>query len=77
MGGRFTLSDDSHATDQVGLNYHRVLDFLEAVGIKELHYFEKSSEGITFASSEIITRKLDWEEVREWPYWKQTATRGS
>lgn len=39
LGGRFTLSDDSHGTEQVGLNYNRVFQCIELAGIKELHHF--------------------------------------
>ncbi|KAI9678215.1 MAG: histidinolphosphatase [Caeruleum heppii] len=31
LGGRFTLSDDSHGVDQVALNYHGVLDHIDKV----------------------------------------------
>lgn len=37
LGGRFTLSDDSHGTDQVGLNYGKVLAFIEKTGIQEIY----------------------------------------
>ncbi|KAI5285545.1 histidinolphosphatase [Ascosphaera aggregata] len=40
MGGRFCLSDDSHGTAQIGLNYHRVLAFIEKTGINEVYYLE-------------------------------------
>ena len=36
MGGRFTLSDDSHGIEQVGLNYGRVLEAVERAGVEEL-----------------------------------------
>ncbi|KAK0928020.1 hypothetical protein LTR91_006633 [Friedmanniomyces endolithicus] len=36
MGGRFTLSDDSHGIPQVGLNYGKVLQCVERAGITEL-----------------------------------------
>ncbi|RAK95457.1 histidinol-phosphatase [Aspergillus ibericus CBS 121593] len=39
-GGRFCLSDDSHGLEQVGLNFHRVLPFMEQVGISTVHYLE-------------------------------------
>lgn len=38
MGGRFVLSDDSHAVEQVGLNYHRVFESVAKAGITELFY---------------------------------------
>lgn len=36
MGGRFTLSDDSHDIGQIGLNYSKVLDCVRRAGITEL-----------------------------------------
>lgn len=38
MGGLFTLSDDSHGIDQVGLNFKRTLDYLHALGLQKLHF---------------------------------------
>lgn len=46
LGGRFTLSDDSHGVEQVGLNYEKVLEFVESCGIKELHFLERG--GVAF-----------------------------
>lgn len=37
-GGRFTLSDDSHGPHAVGLNYHRLREYVQRVGLKELWY---------------------------------------
>lgn len=36
LGGRFTLSDDSHGIAQLGTNYARALDFLASLGVKSL-----------------------------------------
>ncbi|GAB7357656.1 hypothetical protein MBLNU459_g0150t1 [Dothideomycetes sp. NU459] len=44
LGGRFTLSDDSHGTDQIGLNFGKVLQFLKNVGIQELHYLTSQTD---------------------------------
>lgn len=41
-GGRFALSDDSHGPHSVGLNYSRVADYLQAAGVSELWYLQKS-----------------------------------
>ncbi|OJD12752.1 hypothetical protein AJ78_06691 [Emergomyces pasteurianus Ep9510] len=50
--GRFCLSDDSHGVDQVAFNYHRVVEFIEQVGIPCLHNLEYcgglSSSGSNF-----------------------------
>ncbi|KAI9749525.1 MAG: histidinolphosphatase [Lichina confinis] len=40
LGGRLTLSDDSHATDQVGQNYHRLVGYLRDLGVTEIYYFD-------------------------------------
>ncbi|KAL1296968.1 hypothetical protein AAFC00_004568 [Neodothiora populina] len=37
LGGRFTFSDDSHGTEQVGLNFEKVLKFMENTGINEVY----------------------------------------
>lgn len=36
-GGRFVLSDDSHGVTQVGLNYHRMFQYIRDLGIS--HYY--------------------------------------
>ncbi|KAH8165225.1 hypothetical protein CIB48_g3000 [Xylaria polymorpha] len=36
LGGKFTLSDDSHGIAQVGTNYGRALDFLSSLGVTTL-----------------------------------------
>ncbi|KAI9833887.1 MAG: hypothetical protein M1819_003396 [Sarea resinae] len=44
LGGRFTLSDDSHAPEQVGLNYHRVLQHLKTCGIETVYYLHRDDD---------------------------------
>ncbi|KAL2015630.1 hypothetical protein VTK56DRAFT_5087 [Thermocarpiscus australiensis] len=41
MGGRFTMSDDSHGIAQVATNYLRGLEYLEGLGVKEVWTFER------------------------------------
>lgn len=36
MGGKFTMSDDSHGIAQVATNYGRALDYLESLGVQEV-----------------------------------------
>lgn len=38
MGGRFTLSDDSHGTSQVGLNFARTLQSAREAGVAEIFH---------------------------------------
>jgi histidinol-phosphatase (PHP family) len=42
MGGKFTLSDDSHGIAQVGTNFGRAIEYLESLGVKEVYTFERS-----------------------------------
>jgi histidinol-phosphatase (PHP family) len=37
-GGKFVLSDDSHGVAQVGLNYHRLFEYMRSLGISHYHY---------------------------------------
>lgn len=43
-GGRIALSDDSHGTHQIALNYARVRDYLVAEHIDDIWYLEPDSE---------------------------------
>ena len=46
MGGKLTLSDDSHGVDQVGTNFLRAFDYLDGLGVTELFVLEgKGLEG--------------------------------
>lgn len=74
-GGRFCLSDDSHGVDQVSLNFHKVLDFLDRTGISELHYLQiaEASESSTvpdarFPRTQVVSASL--EEVKQMAFWK-------
>ncbi|KAL5478312.1 hypothetical protein ACEPAI_2496 [Sanghuangporus weigelae] len=40
VGGRFTLSDDSHGPHAVGLNYDKLYAYLRELGITELWYLQ-------------------------------------
>ena len=42
LGGRFTLSDDSHGIAQVGTNYARALEYLTSLGVSSVFTFERS-----------------------------------
>lgn len=58
MGGRFALSDDSHATDQVGLNFQKVLSFIESTGIDQVYCFTSKTDN-SFDTSSVKTIPLD------------------
>jgi len=40
QGGKLTLSDDSHGVAHVGTNFGRAVEFLEALGVRELWLLE-------------------------------------
>lgn len=42
MGGKFTMSDDSHGIAQVATNYERALDYLESLGVAEVWTLERA-----------------------------------
>ncbi|KAI9152067.1 putative histidinol-phosphatase [Paramyrothecium foliicola] len=42
LGGKFTMSDDSHGIAQVSTNYARALTFLESLGIQEVWTFKRA-----------------------------------
>lgn len=44
MGGRFTLSDDSHGIAQVGTNYARTIAYLEMLGVRSVWTLERVGE---------------------------------
>lgn len=65
MGGRFTLSDDSHGIEQVGLNYARVMESVKRAGITQLVCMvpKRRSQG-----------DWSWQEDQAVPFrWEETA----
>ena len=58
MGGRFTLSDDSHGVVQVGTNYLGMLGYLDGLGVEEVWTFQKVEGG------ELVEKKVELSEVR-------------
>ena len=63
--GRFTLSDDSHAVDQVMLNYDRVLQFVKKIGISTLHFLER---GEATSDSRFPNVAISAMPTSEWEY---------
>ena len=45
MGGKLTLSDDSHGTAQVGTNFGKAFEYLDSLGVQEMWTLEPSIEG--------------------------------
>jgi len=63
MGGKLTLSDDSHGIEQVGTNYIRAFHFLRDLGVEEVWLLEgKGSELGTKTSG---VRSVALKEVKD------------
>jgi histidinol-phosphatase (PHP family) len=71
--GRFCLSDDSHGVDQVALNFHPVLEFLDGAGISTLHYLQLEASASSpvpdarFPKTQIV--EISVEDVRKMAFW--------
>jgi len=50
MGGRMTLSDDSHGVDHLCTHYGHAFECIKAAGIDELYYAAKTEDGIEWKS---------------------------
>lgn len=61
MGGRFTLSDDSHGIEQVGLNYVKTLACVQEAGITELCYLAPTAE--SESPIEVRFPSVQWSRV--------------
>ncbi|KAE8451683.1 hypothetical protein EG329_003140 [Mollisiaceae sp. DMI_Dod_QoI] len=62
LGGRLTLSDDSHGVEQVGTNYGRMIEYLEGLGVSEVWTLVgKGVDGI----EEVGVKKVLLEDVKK------------
>ncbi|KAI9691274.1 MAG: histidinolphosphatase [Bogoriella megaspora] len=61
LGGRFTLSDDSHGTDQVALNYPKVLQAIKESGIQHIHFLQHGNQtfDVRMPSVEVASLPVD------------------
>lgn len=66
LGGKFTLSDDSHGIDQVGTNYPRALTYLESLGVTHLWTFERvpTSDGKAELKERSVAISAVWESLK-------------
>lgn len=66
MGGRFTMSDDSHGIAQVATNYTRGLEYLEGLGVKEVWTFERRPHPGTEggAKATLVEKSVSLDEFR-------------
>lgn len=71
IGGRFTLSDDSHGVEQVGLNYGKVLRYLEQLRLERIYYLEKLPGGEVAVDmlDACAVRSMTVEELKRETFW--------
>lgn len=65
MGGKFTLSDDSHGIAQVGTNFVRAIEYLESLGIKEVYTFERSESTESGSEKALGLKAISLVSVKE------------
>jgi histidinol-phosphatase (PHP family) len=59
MGGKFTLSDDSHGVAQVGLNFGGASDYLKSLGVMDLYYLERQGQDLeTESKLPLLVKKV-------------------
>ncbi|KAL7751999.1 hypothetical protein RI367_002527 [Sorochytrium milnesiophthora] len=59
LGGRFTLSDDSHGPDDLGMHYERLQQYVRELGIDQVYCYEYQGDLESFDVAEWMrTRKL-------------------
>ena len=69
MGGRFTLSDDSHGVDQVGLDYQQVLRFISKVGITTLHFLQRKGDTVDERFPKVSVQSASLSDLKTHPAW--------
>lgn len=71
MGGRLTLSDDSHGVEQVGLNYGRAVEGLKEAGVERVWFLaEGETEDERFEG--VRWKAVKMEELEGHAFWKKS-----
>ncbi|KAK8042433.1 histidinol-phosphatase [Apiospora phragmitis] len=67
MGGKFTMSDDSHGIAQVATNYKRGLEFLESLGVSDVWTLERTPHpGVTGTEkATLVDKKVPVAEIKK------------
>ncbi|KAI1209531.1 histidinol-phosphatase [Annulohypoxylon truncatum] len=64
LGGRFTLSDDSHGIAQVGTNFARALDYLDGLGVRSLWTLRREAPAAEGEKAKLVEVEVPLESVR-------------
>lgn len=63
LGGKFCLSDDSHGTKQVGLNYHKVWDYVKELELDSVYYLDLDN------NNSAIVKEFEVSSNDNSPFW--------
>ena len=75
MDGKFCLSDDSHGVEQVALNYHQCIPYLERNDIHMIYILEASDEKVQqpfdlrFPFTKL--QSMTVHDLRKLPFWQE------
>ncbi|CAO3687514.1 unnamed protein product [Rhizopus stolonifer] len=65
-GGRFTLSDDCHGPQDVGIFYEKLPAYLSETGINTIYYLMKEDNKVVVKKHENILSDKFWSKIQSW-----------
>lgn len=65
-GGRFTLSDDCHGPNDVGMHYDKLGAYLKEVNVDTIHYLVREDDQVIIKENNKILQDPFWKHVQEW-----------
>ncbi|KAL8732052.1 MAG: hypothetical protein Q9166_003005 [cf. Caloplaca sp. 2 TL-2023] len=68
LGGKFTISDDSHGINQIGCYYRELLRFAKEVGILQITYLEKGPLNKDLRVSNVTVKTLSLSRLERHPF---------
>jgi histidinol-phosphatase (PHP family) len=63
LGGRLTLSDDSHGVKQVGTNFRKAMEYLDSLGVEMLYTLNRKN--LEAGKVNASVRRVGLESVKE------------
>lgn len=54
MGGKLTMSDDSHGIDHVGTNYTRSIKYIESLGVTNLYTLQRQASSTEVSGKAVV-----------------------
>ncbi|KAI0888804.1 histidinol-phosphatase [Annulohypoxylon maeteangense] len=65
LGGRFTLSDDSHGIAQLGTNFGRALEYLESLGVGTLWTLKREASATEGEKAKLVEVEVPLQSVKD------------